>query len=81
MWITLCKAPCEIVQTPFGGVVGADGGDGHYSIHRGHIDDGASMSRALIVLLHHLACRNLATLRGRYIKWLCRDNKTEFDPT
>lgn len=48
------RIPGKIVEAALGGIVGADGGNGHDSIDGGHVDDRSPVGTALTVLLHHL---------------------------
>lgn len=47
-------APGEVIDSSLGGIVAGNGGDGHDSIDRGHVDDAASSTRLHLVLLYHL---------------------------
>lgn len=55
-------APGKIVDTTLGGIVACNGGDGHDSIDRGHVDDGTTSAGRHFILLNHLSGCSLPRL-------------------
>ena len=62
---SMSGVPCEVVDASLRSIVPRNGGNGHDSIHRGHVDDAASSPRLHLVLLYHLPSCCLPRLQTR----------------
>ena len=59
--------PGEVVNSSFGCIISSNGGNGHDSIYRGHVDDASPSSRLHLVLLHHLSGCCLPCLQQTHV--------------